>query len=115
YFTKWTEVVALKQANESSILDFYEGIATRFGILATIISDNTLAFIGSKVTEWAVKNGIYLRTLSNYYPQGNGQPESTNKNLSRIIKRTLDENQRSWHTKLKSALWANRIAPKRSI
>ncbi|KAH9296361.1 hypothetical protein KI387_039949, partial [Taxus chinensis] len=111
---KWTEAVALKEANESSILDFYEGIATRFGIPATIISDNALAFIGSKVTEWAVKNGIYLSTSSNYYPQGNGQAESTNKNLLRIIRRTLDENQRSWHTKLKSALWADRITPKRS-
>ncbi|KAH9308369.1 hypothetical protein KI387_036280, partial [Taxus chinensis] len=69
YFTKWTEAVALKEANESSILDFYEGIVTRFGIPATIISDNALAFIGSKVTEWAVKNGIYLSTSSNYYPQ----------------------------------------------
>ncbi|KAH9323140.1 hypothetical protein KI387_017779, partial [Taxus chinensis] len=114
YFTKWIEAVALKEANESSILDFYEGITTIFGIPATIISDNALAFIGSKVTEWAVKNGIYLSTSSNYYPQGNVQAESTNKNLLRIISRTLDENQRSWHTKLKSALWADRITPKRS-
>ncbi|KAH9303500.1 hypothetical protein KI387_043862 [Taxus chinensis] len=114
YFTRWTEAVALKEVNESSILEFYEGITTRFGVPATIISDNALAFIGSKVTEWAVKNGIYLSTSSNYYPQGNGQAESTNKNLLRIIRRTLDENQRAWHTKLKSALWADRITPKRS-
>lgn len=72
YFTKWTEAVVLKEANESNILDFYEGIVTRFIVLATIISDNALAFIGSKITEWAVKNGIYLGTSSNYYPQGNG-------------------------------------------
>lgn len=35
--------------------------------------------------------------------------------MIRVIKRTLDNNQRSWHTKLKSALWADRITPKRSI
>ncbi|KAH9317416.1 hypothetical protein KI387_019185, partial [Taxus chinensis] len=29
--------------------------------------------------------------------------------------RNLDENQRTWHTRLKSALWADRITPKRSI
>ncbi|KAH9293759.1 hypothetical protein KI387_041035, partial [Taxus chinensis] len=114
YFTKWTEAVALKEANESSILDFYEGIVTRFGVPATIISDNALAFIGSKITGWAIKNGTYLSTSSNYYPQGNGQAESTNKNLLKIIRRTLDENQRTWHTKLKMALWADRIMPKRS-
>ena len=31
-----------------------------------------------------------------------------------IIKRTLEGNQCSWHEKLKSALWADRITPKRS-
>ncbi|KAH9324304.1 hypothetical protein KI387_004482, partial [Taxus chinensis] len=87
---------------------------TRFGVPATIISDNALAFVGSKITEWAVKNGIYLSTSSNYYPQGNGQAESMNKNLLRIIRRNLDENQRTWHTKLKSALWTDTITPKRS-
>ncbi|KAH9320553.1 hypothetical protein KI387_015192, partial [Taxus chinensis] len=69
YITKWTEAVAFKEANESSILDFYEGIVTRFGLPATIISDNALAFIGSKITGWAVKNGNYLSTSSHYYPQ----------------------------------------------
>ncbi|KAH9323560.1 hypothetical protein KI387_018199, partial [Taxus chinensis] len=39
---------------------------------------------------------------------------SMNKNLLRIIIRTLDENQRTWHTKLKSALWVDRITRKRS-
>ncbi|KAH9305560.1 hypothetical protein KI387_009964, partial [Taxus chinensis] len=48
YFTKWTEAVKLKEANESSILDFYEGIVTRFGVTSKIISDNALAFIGYK-------------------------------------------------------------------
>ena len=31
-----------------------------------------------------------------------------------IIKRTLEGNQCSWHEKLKSTLWANRITPTRS-
>ena len=58
---------------------------------------------------------MYLNTLSNYYPQGNAQAKSTNMNLIRIIKKTLERNQRSWHEKLKSALWVDRITPKRSI
>ncbi|KAH9329147.1 hypothetical protein KI387_001255, partial [Taxus chinensis] len=86
YFTKWTEAVALKEANESSIRDFYEGIVTRFGVPATIISNNVLEFIGSKITRWAVNNVTYLRTSSNYCPQGNGQVESTNKKLVKIIR-----------------------------
>lgn len=40
--------------------------------------------------------------------------ESTNKNLIRIIKKTIEDNQRTWHEKLKLALWADRITPKRA-
>ena len=58
---------------------------------------------------------MYLNNSSNYYPHGNGQAKSTNKNLIHIIKRTLEGNQHSWHEKLKSTLWADRITPKRSI
>lgn len=71
-----------------------------------------MAFIGLTITEWAVKNGIYLNTSSKYYPQGNGLAESTNKNIITIIKKTLQENKRDWHSKLKATLWLDRITPK---
>ena len=115
YFTRWTEAVALKDSNESAVLNFYEDIVTRFGVPESIISDNALAFVGFKITDWAVKHGIYLSTSSNYYPQGNGLAESTNKNLIRIFKRTMEENQRVWHSRLKAVLWVDRVTPKRSI
>ena len=41
--------------------------------------------------------------------------ESTNKNLIRIIKRTIDQNHKNWHKSLMYALWANRITQKASI
>ncbi|XP_057864631.1 uncharacterized protein LOC131072486 [Cryptomeria japonica] len=72
YFTKWTEAVALKEANESTILNFYEDLVARFGVPKSIISDNGLAFVGLKISDWGVKKGIYLNTSSNYYPQSNG-------------------------------------------
>lgn len=93
YFTHWTEVVALKEAIESSVLNFYEDIVTKFGVLDSIISNNALPFVGLRVIDWVVKHGIHLNTSSNYYPQGNGLAESTNKNLIKIIKRTMEENQ----------------------
>ena len=42
---------------------------------------------------------------SNYYPQGNGIFESTNKTLIHILKKTIDHNQNKWHLKLTDALW----------
>ena len=112
YFTRWTKAIALRDANEFSVLSFYEDIVTKFGIPESIISDNALAFVGFKITNWVVKHGIYLSTSSNYYPRGNGLAESTNKNLIRIPKRTMEENQRFWHSHLKTTLWADRVTPK---
>lgn len=39
-FTRWTEVVALKDATEASVVEFLDGIVTRFDVPLTIISDN---------------------------------------------------------------------------
>ena len=44
--------------------------------------------------EFANKRGFKLKYSENYYPQGNGLAESTNKNLIKIIKKTIDQNQR---------------------
>jgi hypothetical protein len=41
--------------------------------------------------------------------------ESTNKNLVRILKKTVADNHRNWHSSLHNALWANRVTPKEAI
>ena len=38
-----------------------------------------------------------------------------NKNLIRILKKTVIENQRSWDLALSNALWADRVTPKNSL
>jgi hypothetical protein len=50
-----------------------------------------------------------------YYPQGNGLVESSNKTLVRIIKNLLAENKKAWDSKLKFALWVDRISNKKAI
>ena len=55
-----------------------------------------------------------LSHSSNYYPQGNGLVESSNKNLMNILKKTVGDNKRSWDNKIKFALWADRITKKSS-
>eukprot|EP00253_Pinus_taeda_P022046 PITA_22046 len=41
--------------------------------------------------------------------------ESTNKNLIRVIKKTLLSQQRNWHNALTNSLWADWVTPKTSI
>lgn len=95
YFTRWTEAITLKDATKSSVVEFLDGIVTTFGAPSTIISNNAKSFVGAQICAWAMDHNIYLSTSSNYYTHSNGLAESSNKNLIRIMKRTIEDNQRA--------------------
>ena len=97
-------------------MDFLENnILARFGCPKIIVTDNAPTFKSKKMINLCHKYHISLYHSTAYYPQGNGLAESSNKILVRIIKKLLEENKRAWHTKLKYALWSNRINIKRDI
>ena len=97
----------------TNFIDQY--IITRFGLPSALMFDNASYFSRNSMIEFALKRGFKLKYSANYYPQGNGLDESTNKNLIRIIKRTVDQNQNNWQKALIYALWADRITQKASI
>ena len=98
------------------IMDFIENnILVRFSFPKQIVTDNAPAFKSKKMINFCHKYHISLNHSTAYYPQGNGLVESSNKSLVRIIKKLLEDNKKSWHTKLKYALWADRISTKRAI
>ena len=70
-------------------------IITRFGVPSALMFDNASYVLGNVITEIALKRGFKLKYSANYYPQGNGFVESTNKNLIRIIKRIVDQSQKN--------------------
>eukprot|EP00253_Pinus_taeda_P027025 PITA_27025 len=116
YFTKWVEVVPLKSTNSEAIIEFIDQfIITRFGVPTALVFDNSSYFTGNSMIDFSIKRGFKLKYSTNYYPQGNGLAESTNKNLIKIIKRTIEQNHRNWHKSLVFALWADRITQKASI
>ena len=77
---------------------------TRFGVPISLVFDNATYFSSIKLTAFAHEKGIKLHYSANYYPQENGLEESMNKNLIRILKKTIIENQRSWHPVLLNSL-----------
>jgi hypothetical protein len=83
--------------------------------LTVWFSTNAKYFSSLNIVEFALKYNKNIKYSTNYYPQGNGVAESTNKNLLWIIKKTIVENQRDWHTALDTALWGNRVTPKISL
>ena len=62
-----------------------------------------------------MEKGIKLKYSANYYPQGNGLAESSNKNLIKILKCTAVNHHKNWHKALSNAVWADRVTPKAAI
>lgn len=112
YFTRWSKAVPLQNSSKSEVLAFLEDLTCRYGPPKIVISDNAYIFKGSWITQFALSRGIYLKTSSSYYPQGNALAKSTNKNLIWLIKRIGSEYKKEWHHHLRSALWVDHITPK---
>jgi transposase InsO family protein len=86
---------------DEQVISFLESnIFFRFGLPLEIITDNGPAFISTKLTQFLAKIGVKHFASSTYYPQGNGQVESTNKNLVRIMKRIIEEKPRDARSSL---------------
>ena len=116
YFTKWIEVIPTKNANHQVIIKFLnQNILTRFGCPTKLVTDNATTFRAEELVDMCESMGIQLVHSTSYYPQGNGLAESSNKSLVRIIKKLLEGNKKSWDSKLKFALWADRVTKNKSI
>ena len=86
-----------------------------FGCPVRLVTDNAPDFKAGALVKICESMGIQLVHSTSYYPQGNGLAESSNKILVRIIRKLLETNQKSWDSKLKFALWADRVIDKISI
>jgi transposase InsO family protein len=80
YFTKWTEVVPLKNMTHREVIHFIsEHIIHRFSIPQTLTTDQGSSFMSHQVQEFAESLKIKLLSSSPHYTQAKGQAESSNK------------------------------------
>ena len=111
YFTKWSEAIPLKNMTHREVIEFItEHIIHRFGIPQTLTTDQGTSFISKEVRDFVGSYGIKLLNSSPYYAQANGQAESSNKILIKLIKKKIEDNPKRWHEVLSEALWAHRIS-----
>jgi hypothetical protein len=87
-----------------------EHIIHRFGIPQTLTTYQGTSFVSKEVREFAKLYKIKLLNSSPYYAQANGQADSSNKTLIKLIKKKIEKNLRRWHKVLSEALWAHRIS-----
>ncbi|GJS18027.1 reverse transcriptase domain-containing protein [Tanacetum coccineum] len=68
----------------------------RFGIQATIITDNGTQFVNDPFKKWAKKLKIKLISTSVYHPYGNGAVKRANRSLLKGIKTRLEKGGLTW-------------------
>ena len=93
YFTKWLEAKPTKNTTSKVVCEFLkENILVRFGVPVKLVMDNVAYFSSTKITSFCFEYGIIISHSSDYFPQGNSQAESSNKNLVNIIKKLVSDN-----------------------
>ena len=111
YVSKWVEAVACLRNDTNTVVSFLQkNILSRFGTPRTIISDGGSHFANKIFSKLMSRYGIkHPRSLA-YHPQTNGQAEISNREIKRILEKTVSSSRKDWSSKLDDALWAYRTA-----
>nr|GEW99749.1 reverse transcriptase domain-containing protein [Tanacetum cinerariifolium] len=115
YLSKWVEAKALPTNDAQVVCKFLKSISARFGSPRAIISDPNTHFCNDQFAKVMLKYRVTHRLSIAYHLQTSGQVEVSNRDLKRIIERTIGENHASWSDKLDDALWAFRTGYKTPI
>jgi hypothetical protein len=106
YFSKWTEVIALKSKRASEVVDFVFDTISTFGCMETIITDQGREFVNSMNDKLCDLLDIKHKLTSPYHPQANGLDEHFNQTLKRAPEKLVNTRQNDWDVLLKHVLFA---------
>ena len=116
YVSKCVEAAACPKNDANTVMGFLQrNILSRFGTPRTIISDGGSHFENKVFDKLMSRYGIkHIMSLA-YHPQTNGQAKISNREIKKILEKTVSSSRKYWSLKLDDALWAYRIAFKTPI
>lgn len=116
YVSKWVEALACRTNDSRIVMQFLKkNIFSRFGTPRAIISDGGTHFCNRQFEALLSKYGVTHKVATPYHPQTSGQVEISNRELKRILEKTVGSCRKEWSNKLDDALWAYRTAFKTPI
>ena len=115
YVSKWVEAQAFPSCDARVVVKFLKNLFSRFGTPRVIISDRGTHFCNSQFEKVLKKYGVSHRMSTAYHPQTSGQVEVSNRELKRILEKTVSHHRKDWADHLGDALWAYRTAYKTPI
>ena len=116
YVSKWVEAKATR-TNDSKVLAGFvkTNIFFRFGMPRVIISDGGSHFCNWTIEVLLKKYNVKHKVSTPYHPQTSGQAEVSNREIKKILEKTVGPTRKDWSLRLNDALWAYRIAYKTPI
>jgi hypothetical protein len=113
YVSKWVEAIPTKSMESRVVLEFLKSnILSRFGVPRAIISDQGTHFTSRSFEKLMGEYRVTHKVSTSYHPQTNGQAELANREIKRILEKTVGVTRKDWSTRLNNALWAYRTAYK---
>ncbi|GAU47101.1 hypothetical protein TSUD_403330 [Trifolium subterraneum] len=92
-----------------------KNIFTRFGTPRVLISDGGSHFYNSQLAKALEHYGVKHKVASPYHPQTNGQAEVSNREIKKILEKTVSTSRKDWSVKLDETLWVYRTTFKSPI
>ena len=94
--SKWVEAQACVNNDAKIVFKFLKKLFARFGMPRVIISDEGTHFCNKTMEMLLARYGVRHRIAKPYLPQTSGQVEVNNKELKKLLERTVGKSRREW-------------------